>query len=33
MIAVKFDDVDRTMMSVDVFSIIVGQESLGDIID
>ena len=31
MIAVQFDDVDQTLMSVDVFSIIVGQQSIGDV--
>ena len=32
-IAVKFDDVDRKLMSVNVFYIIVGKESLGDVVD
>ena len=32
-ISVQLDDVDRTLMSVDVFSVIVGQESLRDVVD
>ena len=32
-IAVQFDDVNRTLISVDVFSFFLGQESLGDVVD
>ena len=33
MTAVQFDDVEQKLMRVDVFSIIAGQESLGDGVD
>ena len=33
MIAVQLDDANQTLMSVDIFSIIVGQESLIDLVD
>ena len=33
MIAVKLNDVNWTLASVDILSIIVGQESLGDVVD
>ena len=33
MITVQLDDVYRTLMSIDILMIIVGQESLGDVVD
>ena len=33
MIAVQIDDVYRTLVSVDIFTVIVRQKSLGDVVD
>ena len=33
MIVVQFYDVDQTLMSANVFSTIVGQQPLGDVVD
>ena len=33
MIAVQLDNVNRTLVRVDILSIIIGRESLGDVVD